>query len=188
MKIVNLEIPDDPMVDKIGGRPEAIFANSRYQVAIWTDTAPEPFGEYAHLSIKVHDKQAWHDWRDLQRIKNELCGVEVEAVEVYPAESRLVDTANQYHLYVFKRLKLPFGFTSRLVGDGQWGNSRQRPFEPGARPADCLGPDEFDRKFQQACGTIDSPHGEEEAAGDNAGHAGRDVHGDPGDRACRDES
>jgi hypothetical protein len=36
-----------------------------------------------------------HDWRDLQRIKNQLVGPECEAVELYPAESRKVDTANQ---------------------------------------------------------------------------------------------
>jgi hypothetical protein len=42
------------------------------------------------------DGQAIHDWRELQRIKNEIVGDEIEAVELYPAESRLLDTANWY--------------------------------------------------------------------------------------------
>ena len=97
----------------------------------------------AHLSFKVHDKQAHHDWRDIQRLKNEICGAECDAVEIYPAESKLVDSANQYHLFVFKDYKLPFGFQERLVGDGAWGNSVQRPFPPDARPADCLTPEQY---------------------------------------------
>jgi hypothetical protein len=33
-------------------------------------------------------------------IKNEIAGPEVEAFEIYPRESRLMDTANQYYLWV----------------------------------------------------------------------------------------
>jgi len=51
-----------------------------------------------HLSIKRLDKHPVRDWRHFQRIKNELIGEENEAVELYPAQSRLVDTTNQYHL------------------------------------------------------------------------------------------
>jgi len=111
--------------------PSAVFLNSRYQVVIYYRRESEPFGLTAHLSIKTHDRQPHHDWRDLQRIKNELCGVEYDAVEIYPAESKLVDTANQYHLFVFRNYKLPFGFQTRLVGDGDWMNSKQRPGRPG---------------------------------------------------------
>ncbi len=84
-----------------------------------------------HLSIKRHDRQPMHDWRDLQMIKTVLCGPESEAMEVYPAESRLVDTANQYHLWVLpKGLHLPFGFTDgRLVVEKGAGKAEQRPFE-----------------------------------------------------------
>ncbi len=67
-----------------------------------------------HLSIGSHDGRSRHDWRDMQRIKTELVGAEHEAVEVYPAESKLVDMSNRYHLWVFKG-KLPFGFTERMT-------------------------------------------------------------------------
>jgi hypothetical protein len=74
-----------------------------------------------------------------QRIKNELVGKEHEAVELYPAESRKVDSSNQYHLWVLveKGLKFPFGYTTRdvlspeaLAADlGEQSPARQRPFE-----------------------------------------------------------
>jgi len=133
-----------------------ILINSRYQVTVYLRAplpgADTPFGEIAHLSFKTHDKQPYHDWRDIQRIKNEICGPEHDAVEIYPAESKLVDTSNQYHLFVFKDYKLPFGFQERLVGDGDWtgpsgGTSKQRPFAPGTRPADCLSPADYQKRI-----------------------------------------
>lgn len=72
------------------------------------------------LQLAIHDthRTTRHDWREFQRIKNELCGPEREAVELYPAESRLVDTANEYHLWVAaKDVKLEIGFKSRAVAD-----------------------------------------------------------------------
>lgn len=73
-------------------------------------------------------------WRDLQEIKNELVGPEHEAIEIYPAESKRVDSANQYHLWVFKdpTYRIPIGFQTRLVTEGTIGLSQQRPFEKHA--------------------------------------------------------
>ncbi len=72
-----------------------------------------------------------HDWRDFQRIKNELVGPEAEGVELYPAESQLADSANQYHLWVFdgSGFRFPFGFNDRLVSDQPLEGGQQRPFE-----------------------------------------------------------
>ena len=83
------------------------------------------------LSIKRLDRECIHDWRDLQTIKNMLVGKENEGVELYPAESRLVDTANQYHIFVLKNpaIKFPFGFYDRRVDDSEpLGKSKQRKF------------------------------------------------------------
>jgi hypothetical protein len=87
-----------------------------------------------HLSICRTDKQAVHDWRAFQRIKNELAGPEWEAVEIYPAESRLVDMANQYHLWCFP-FAIGFGFSGRAVCTPAQSSiisplSTQREFEP----------------------------------------------------------
>jgi len=39
-----------------------------------------------------------------------------EAIELYPSESRLMDTANQYHLFVFpENYLIPFGWRTRNV-------------------------------------------------------------------------
>ena len=86
------------------------YQNSRYQVLVIFEESGAGWPPMAHLSIKAHDKRAVHDWRDMQRIKNELMGPEAEALELYPADSRLMDEANQYHLYcVPPGIRLPFG-------------------------------------------------------------------------------
>lgn len=79
---------------------------------------PENTGmpEGLHLSIRRNDREAARDWRHFQRIKNELAGRDWEAVELYPAEDRKVDGANQYHLWCWP-FRLPFGFQERLVSD-----------------------------------------------------------------------
>jgi hypothetical protein len=143
---VQVPIPNE--AEYLGQGPLAIVVNSRYQVAIFDSGEIAPFGHVMHLSVKTHDKAPRHDWRDLQRIKNELAGEAFDAVEVYPAESKLVDTSNQYHLFVFSAYRLPFGFQERLVSEGEWKGSRQRPFE--ARPADCIGDTGFQALFDRA--------------------------------------
>lgn len=95
---------------------EKVFLNDTYQVNI--NLVPQGnFPALIWLSVKRRDRAAIHDWRDLQTIKNMLVGPEHEAVELYPAESRLVDTANQYHLYCLTTTgqRFPFGFKQRLV-------------------------------------------------------------------------
>lgn len=135
------------------GVPEAeVYLNSRYQVLITRFDIDAPFGECVHLSIKLRDKKAWHDWRDMQRIKNELVGPEVEAVEMFPAESRLMDTANQYHLWCFPKFKFPFGYKTREVSeampqDPMGGRPVQRPFD--VKPPDLASEEEQLKKSHQ---------------------------------------
>jgi hypothetical protein len=79
---------------------DTVWINDEYTVfARQLDPLGEGIPPMIHLSIKRNDREPIHDWRVLQEIKNELVGAEAEAVELYPAESRLVDTANQYHLW-----------------------------------------------------------------------------------------
>jgi hypothetical protein len=67
-----------------------------------------------YLSIRRNDRRPARDWRDFQRIKNQLAGPEYEGIELYPAESRLIDSANQYHLWCFP-FQMPFGYNERDV-------------------------------------------------------------------------
>jgi hypothetical protein len=77
-----------------------LYLNSHYTVHVRFLTSPGDHAGALHLSIRHNDRRAVRDWRHFQRIKNELAGPEREAVELYPAESRLVDEANSYHLWV----------------------------------------------------------------------------------------
>jgi hypothetical protein len=119
-----------------------VYVNSRFQVTVWQNELPgdaenAPLDAKAyHLSIRRQDGAAVHDWRDFQRIKNELCGDEAEAIELYPAESRLVDGANQYHLYVLVGARWPIGFRDRLVAEDSTDGVQQRPWPDDQRPDD----------------------------------------------------
>jgi hypothetical protein len=123
-----------------------VWRNSRYQVNITRLEDREPFGVILWLSIKRLDRRPIRDWRELQRIKNELVGPEVEAVEMFPAESRLCDTSNQFHLHCFPNgYKLPFGYAEREVMEhpelAPGGlKARQEPWPEDARPADLADP------------------------------------------------
>jgi hypothetical protein len=86
------------------------FVNDIYQVNV-KEIKGEDGHYWMYLSIKRRDKKPIHDWRALQRIKNELIGEEFEAIEIYPRESELVDEANQYHLWVMEKGRIsPVGF------------------------------------------------------------------------------
>jgi hypothetical protein len=106
-----------------------VWKNDRYTVIV------NELGDgTTWLSIRRNDRKAARDWRDFQRIKNDICGPEREAVELYPAESRLVDTSNQFHLWVAPAGKwFDFGFDEgRHVSNGEAAaeiGAVQRPLE-----------------------------------------------------------
>lgn len=87
------------------------LTNSRYIVLVrrWND-------DMMWLSIRNHRNNCDRDWRDFQRIKNELCGTKCDAIEIYPSEDKLVDTSNQFHLWVFQpSFDMPIGYQKRDV-------------------------------------------------------------------------
>ena len=93
-----------------------LWINNIYQAALHKYEDSDKYearelGKIDHLSIKRIDKLPIHDWRDLQQIKNDICGSDREAVELYPSEDRVVDYANQFHLWVFPAgYSIPIGF------------------------------------------------------------------------------
>ena len=109
----------------------------QYQVFIYNHAmkSSEDWPDMWHLSIKRVDRKPINDWRVMQAIKNALVGPEHEGVELYPNENRLVDGANQYHLFVMKdsRLTFPFGFNDgrHVTEEGMMG-STQRPLNEPA--------------------------------------------------------
>lgn len=109
------------------------YVNSLYVVQInrdcnhgWGGTVP---GGMFELTLRRQDRGPLMDWRDIQQIKNQLVGDECEMVQLFPAEERLRDSANQYWFYGFnnKEVRFPFGMFGRVVNDGNdFGNSKQR--------------------------------------------------------------
>jgi len=90
------------------------WVNELYQVAV------QPCGEdgkMLHINIRRRDGSIdLRDWRHFQQIKNEVAGPEREAFEMYPAESRLVDQTNKFHLWVLPEgKKMEVGWTERDV-------------------------------------------------------------------------
>jgi hypothetical protein len=104
-----------------------LWRNDLYQVEV----RRYPEIEHVHLNIRRLDGFPGRDWRHFQQIKNELVGPECEGIELYPAESRLTDTSNKYHIWVSTdpTFRFPFGFGKRDVqfGDHSEGGLRQRP-------------------------------------------------------------
>lgn len=118
--------------------PDEIWVNDEYQcfVKYLSDRGK---GGLISLSIKRNDKQPAHDWRELQAIKNEVAGWEREAIEIYPAEARLVDEADQTWLWVMPAgVALELGFFDRRVDTPEAaahrassGKGSQRDWRPG---------------------------------------------------------
>lgn len=88
-----------------------VFLNNLYRVQV----RREP--PIVHLTITRLDGQPCKNWRHFQQIKNDIVGPEFEAVELFPAESRLVDMDNEYHLWVNAdaAFRFPFGYERRHV-------------------------------------------------------------------------
>ena len=127
----------DPDVAEHLEQATEVWLNSQYVVTVQRYREGKP--DVMALSIRAMNRMAAHDWRHFQRIKNEIAGPDVEAFELYPAQSRTVDTANQYWLWCMRPgTELPVGFSERTVNgdmDERFPMSRQRPFERGEEEA-----------------------------------------------------
>jgi hypothetical protein len=95
---------------RLFAHPGELFVNETYHVI------RERVGPLWHLSIRSGRRS----WREYQQIKNQLVGPENEGVELYPAQSRLTDLADQYHLWVSadEHFRFPFGFGPRRRTEG----------------------------------------------------------------------
>lgn len=98
MKWKKFELESNPTMN---GEPlpldkgESVWSNNVYVVNKIEDAT----GKVAKLSLYRKDGKATHDWRDIQRIKNELAGGDAWFAEIYPAQSHTIDITNTYHLW-----------------------------------------------------------------------------------------
>ena len=66
-------------------------------------------GTVKRLGIRRNDEGKNISWAEKQRVKNELCGENAIAVEVFPSEDELIDQVNMFWLWVLPEgYKLPF--------------------------------------------------------------------------------
>jgi hypothetical protein len=114
-------------------RRAALYLSEFYQVAVDKEIDHGFPGVLVWwLSIKRIDKEPIMDWRDLQAIKSQICGAEAEAFQLFPAESRVVDTSNQYHLWVWMKAgggklpRIPIGWETNMVIDESLAGAKQR--------------------------------------------------------------
>jgi hypothetical protein len=110
-----------------------VWMNDRYTVIVYRHGGDD--GWVKVLSVRRNDRGAVRDWRHVQKIKTEIAGANVEGIQLFPAEDRLVDSANQTWIWCFPPgVRLPLGFDSRAIGTPEEAaamGARQRPFEEG---------------------------------------------------------
>lgn len=135
----------------VGEQPDEIWKNDLYEVFVYKQTTVDKDDiPMTWLSIKRIDRAAITDWRHFQFIKNQICGHEAEAVQLYPAESRLVDGSNQYHLWVLPLgMRFPFGFPGRLIAETPLQGGKQRAWPKNMKPHDLEEGNELVSKLQQ---------------------------------------
>ena len=89
-----------------------LWKNNIYAVAVYDEHQG-----ITHVTVQRLDGTPTRDWRHLQQIKNEVVGPEREAIELYPAQSRVVDMTNTTHLWVMGEGEtIPFGMFPLPIG------------------------------------------------------------------------
>jgi hypothetical protein len=105
------------------------WGNQWYQVVLYV-RPPFPDAGFpmplAQLSIKRWDREQIVEWRDFQRIKDDILGTHVEAVQLFPSSERILDTANQYHLWALPVGNVyPVGYFDGRVTDADPGKKEE---------------------------------------------------------------
>lgn len=118
-----------------GLQQDTMYVNNLYAVTVSEAEGHPDFPPIIHLSIRRKDRAqvGKERYRDFMRIRDELVGDQHEAVELYPARVREIDTVNQYHLWVMKdpRHSFPVGWwAGRLVTSDFAGGAVQTPINP----------------------------------------------------------
>ena len=137
-KFIQMKVPEGLKEDT-----KEVWKNNKYECQL--RFMDGDIKGWVWISFKHLTKEAIHDWRAMQRIKNELIGPEREGFEIFPAESRLVDTSNQFHIFVLPEgEKLAVGYAGRSIVKGHndftpgVGGSKQRGFSKEDEPEDAV--------------------------------------------------
>jgi len=141
--------PDAEFIANAAGidLPSEMWQNHIYTVVVGRAEIEKDSGSVQFvnsLSIRRNDRDWPRDWRHFQLIKNQLAGEDVEALELYPRQDRVVDTANQFYLWclppghvisLFNGRPAGFVFGLRLDEDAApISGAVQRPFSEADGP------------------------------------------------------
>lgn len=129
-------VMDKPVIEQViangVGYSEYNWTNSTYHGVVRRYSSGFPWGggPFAVVSLTANDQTSRHDWREFQQLKTLILGPDWEAMELYPAEDRLVDQANRFYLWCVPSGVINFGLSGehRDVRDMKPGDIPQRPF------------------------------------------------------------
>jgi hypothetical protein len=83
------------------------YRNNRYTIMVF-DNHNVSTGTATRVMIQKHDDTPiLNHWAELFKIKNEIFGDEIVAIEYYPAKSELIDDHNIYWLWIYPPGVLP---------------------------------------------------------------------------------
>lgn len=83
------------------------YRNNRYTVTVY-ENVPTTHGPAVKALVQKHgDTPLINHWAEMQRIKNEIFGREVVAVEYYPREYDKIDAHQIYWMWIFPTGVLP---------------------------------------------------------------------------------
>lgn len=86
----------DPSREKFADK---VYKNNKYIVQAFIDVERKG-RNYIKVMIRRSDSEPIYSWQDMYRIKNEIFGEEVEAIQFFPKKSELVDVANLYWFWI----------------------------------------------------------------------------------------
>jgi len=79
--------------------PDTVYRNNKYIVQVFKNVVRKG-RNYIKVMIRRSDSEPIYSWQDMYRIKNEIFGEEVEAIQFFPKKSELVDVANLYWFWI----------------------------------------------------------------------------------------
>lgn len=95
---INTDLGEDRTPNLINGWLNNIFSVQEYHYG--GSEARNDYFHWPRIMVKRHDSKPTVTWAEMQRIKNELFGPEMMAIQLFPQESELVDVANMYWMYL----------------------------------------------------------------------------------------
>lgn len=80
--------------------PVMVWKNNKYIVQLTGEDLMHFGVWWRKVYVRRSDSKPIYSWSDIQRVKNELFGEHVTAIQFFPPQSELVDVANMYWIWI----------------------------------------------------------------------------------------